>query len=146
MNWYKKAQFDYNDQEEFSSNSLSPEEAKDTIQKNRAGSELSKRKGRIDPYEKEWGKMTLIDFPLSLLRDDQIEWYADSTNTERVDSYSTQQIDTPVVFTLNQKGTLVLSDGGHRIMAALKRGDKTIKALVPVEAFPILRKYYNELV
>lgn len=146
MNWYKKAQFDYNSQEEFALNSLSPEEARKLIQRNRAGSELSKRKGVIKDYERKWGQMMLVDFPLALLRDDQIDWYADSTNVERVDSYSTQQIDTPVVFNLNQKGSFVLSDGGHRIMAALKRGDKTIKALVPVEALSILRNYYNELV
>lgn len=128
MNWYKKAQLDY----------VPAEEAKKMIQKNRAGDERSKREGVIEEYERDWGDMKLIDLPLSILRSDQIEWYNNSTNLERVNSYSKQEIDTPVVFNINQKGNLVLSDGGHRIMAALQRGDKTIKALVPKE--------YNELV
>jgi hypothetical protein len=128
MNWYKKAQLNY----------IPAEEAKKVIQKNRAGDERSKREGVIEEYERNWGDMKLIDLPLSILRNDQIEWYNDSTNVERVNSYSKQEIDTPVVFNINQKGNLVLSDGGHRIMAALQRGDKTIKALVPKE--------FNELV
>ena len=128
MNWYKQVQSDY----------IPAEEAKKVIQKNRAGDERSKREGVIEEYERNWGDMKLIDLPLSILRNDQIEWYNDSTNVERVNSYSKQEIDTPVVFNINQKGNLVLSDGGHRIMAALQRGDKTIKALVPKE--------FNELV
>jgi len=129
MTWYKKSQsIDY----------IPAEEAKKIIQKNRAGDERSKRKGLIEEYETNWGDMKLINLPLSVLRNDQIEWYNDSTNLERVNSYSKQEIDTPVVFNINQKGNLVLSDGGHRIMAALQRGDKSIAALVP--------KDYNELV
>ena len=129
MTWYKKSQsIDY----------IPAEEAKKIIQKNRAGDERSKRKGVIEEYETNWGDMKLINLPLSVLRNDQIEWYNDSTNLERVNSYSKQEIDTPVVFNINQKGNLVLSDGGHRIMAALQRGDKTIVALVP--------KDYNDLV
>jgi len=128
MNWYKQAQLDY----------IPAEEAKKMIQKNRAGDERSKREGVIEEYERNWGDMKLIDLPLSALRSDQIEWYVDSTDPERVNFYSQQEIDTPVVFSINQKGNLVLSDGGHRIMAALQRGDETIKALVP--------KDYNELV
>ena len=129
MTWYKKSQsIDY----------IPAEEAKKIIQKNRAGDERSKRKGVIEEYETNWGDMKLINLPLSVLRNDQIEWYNDSTNLERVNSYSKQEIDTPVVFNINQKGNLVLSDGGHRIMAALQRGDKSIAALVP--------KDYNDLV
>ena len=129
MTWYKKSQsIDY----------IPAEEAKKIIQKNRAGDETSKREGIIEEYERNWGDMKLINLPLSVLRNDQIEWYNDSTNLERVNSYSKQEIDTPVVFNINQKGNLVLSDGGHRIMAALQRGDKSIAALVP--------KDYNELV
>lgn len=79
------------------------------------------------------GDLALVDFPLSLLRDETIEWLRDSTDPARVDEYSKLNITTPVYINKNSRGRWIVSDGGHRITAAVNRGDITIPALIPVK-------------
>jgi hypothetical protein len=109
------------------------EESATMLDKIRAGDKQSKNGGDLRkvndavPHSK-------IQFPISLLSHDDIEHLRSSTDAERVAKYSTQHIDTPIHITRSRRGRWVLNDGGHRLMAAIQRGDTHITALVPTSS------------
>lgn len=76
----------------------------------------------------------IIDLPLSELSNDEIESLKSNSDPDRVNSYSDIKIDTHIyAFKQRKTGEWYVSDGGHRVTAALKRGDHTIPAIVPLK-------------
>jgi ParB-like chromosome segregation protein Spo0J len=62
-----------------------------------------------------------------------------NSDSDRVNEYSKLNIDTPIyAFKPRKTNEWYVSDGGHRVTAALQRGDKTIPAIVPLKDFKIL--------
>ena len=116
---------------EFESESISPESAKRIIEQRRAGDERSKHKG-VFPGEDPMPRQPMVEteIPISIIPNSEIETLSDASNKKRVEEYSKQKISTPVTVVRSGQGGLFVSDGGHRIMAAIKRGDKTIPALI----------------
>jgi len=115
---------------------IEPKEAVKLIQSIRAGDERSKRKGEVfknADTEKNVGTLEKRVINLSDFSEETLDYLRQSTDADRVEKYARQKIDTPVYLKINAKGNLIISDGGHRILAAIGRGDKTINALVTVE-------------
>lgn len=112
---------------------LNPTEARELIKKLRAGDPRSKNRGIVyHEYEPETGALKLVRLPLASFSADTIEWMRDSTDPERVARYAAETKPFPPIYMKwNQRKRLVLSDGGHRLLAALDRGDRYISALVP---------------
>lgn len=107
------------------------DEAKKLVSELRAGSAFSKNQGRV-VAEPEVGDLVVSRVPLSVLGQEQIDLLRSSTNPERVKHYVQQPISTPVFLGVSKrKGTAFVNDGGHRILAAIDRGDTEINALVP---------------
>ena len=112
---------------------LTPEEARDLVMKIRAGDSRSKNKGRVY-REPDTGALKLVRLPLAAFRQDIIEWMRDSTNPDRVAEYAAETRPFPPIYMrYNQRGQLTVGDGGHRLLAALDRGDRYIEALVPAD-------------
>lgn len=110
---------------------LSPSDAKGAVEEIRAGDVFSKNKGNVTA-EPDVGELVVSRFPLKDLGQDQVELLRSSTNAERVAHYVNQPITTPVYLGVSKrKGNVFVNDGGHRILAAIDRGDKEINALVP---------------
>jgi hypothetical protein len=133
-------------EEEFQSGTMYPEEATNLIRSIRMGIPESKWKGGYEDYKELQvpNKMTTVQVPLSIFRPDTIEWLRDSTDKDRIDRYVPLKIGTPVVLRMTTKGTPSVSDGGHRILAALERGDEYINALVDVGLYKFLVDHANE--
>jgi len=110
--------------------SFEGDEATQLVQNIRAGDPRSKNKGKTFP-ENPTGTLTVVDIPISSIRKATIDYMRESTDPDRVARYVTENITTPIYMRINQKGNLVVSDGGHRLLAAIDRGDTHIKALVP---------------
>ncbi len=72
-----------------------------------------------------------VDFPLHLLGS-QIEWFEIRKNQSKVNRYVKKKINTPIYIKLKE-GEFFVDDGQHRSVAAWRRGDETIRALVPQE-------------
>lgn len=129
---------------------ISPEEALEIVQKariggKRAGEPLGAFPDSVDE------PMALIDLPIDMIGDEEIASLKDASNPDRVMDYSKQTITTPIYAKRKRKsdGWYVM-DGGHRVTAAILRGDKTIKAIVPVSSLPDLKESsdpskYNEI-
>lgn len=129
--------------EEFESRALSEEESSEIIKKIRAGDEKSKNRGATR-YEKT-SKLVLSRIPLSVFTEEYREFLQESTDSDRVESYSKQNIDTPIYTIAKKKRggsgiSVSVSDGGHRLMAAIKRGDTHINSYVPVDSFDSLKE------
>lgn len=119
---------------------ISPEEALDIIQKariggKRAGEPLGAFPDSVDE------PMAIIELPIDMIGDEEIANLKDASNPDRVMDYSKQTITTPIYAKRKRKsdGWYVM-DGGHRVTAAILRGDKTIKAIVPISSLPDLKE------
>lgn len=86
--------------------------------------------GDYDHYE--------VDLPLDVIADNQNgDMYDATTKPDVAASYASRNPSDapPIIASLQRKGgKLFVIDGGHRVSAARIRGDKTIKAIVPVKA------------
>ena len=107
------------------------------VSKHRAGSALSKNKG------KEGGEPTaepLIEVKLSpsYFLPRYIEMLKETTDPARVETYTNTKIITPIYACISGRGNLVISDGGHRLLATINRRDEAIPALVPASAHEFL--------
>lgn len=112
---------------------LSPEEASEVLGKIRAGDSRSKNKGENRPESVSKPQQLKI-VPLVEIPESTLQLLRESTDPKRVSDYAGQSIDTPVFLTpLRKGGGYGVSDGGHRILAAIQRGDTHIKAYVPAQ-------------
>ena len=119
---------------------MSAEEASELIRKIRAGDERSKNKGKESP-ENIRGPQAVMSVSLSNIPPEVIDLLKESTSPERVAAYKDAKIDDPVVLVPRRKSKgFGVSDGGHRILAALARGDKEIKAILPADAIGRLER------
>jgi hypothetical protein len=128
---------------EFEGAALSGDVAAKEIAKNRAGDARSKNKGIASP-ERKPPPMVRVNVPLGAIRKQTIQYMRDSTNADRVNRYADQKIDTPITLRVNQKGNIVVDDGGHRLLAAIKRGDSSIPAMLDTGAHKAMVKYAVE--
>lgn len=118
---------------------LDHEEAKELAGKIRDGDASSKNGGRHS-VRIETGPMVMSKIPTDFFdqfpdEDDgnRTNFIRSTTSPERVKKYAALDGEKlpPINVTMTRKGIPVLSDGGHRLMAAIARGDKWINALVP---------------
>ena len=108
---------------------LSTEEARTEIERIRK----SGKHGGTKPFEEKIsGEHIYTDaFPLSLLDAEEIETLNNASRPELVEKYAEEgPTREPVYILKTRKGSWYVSDGGHRITAAIKRGDTTIPAIV----------------
>jgi hypothetical protein len=111
--------------------SYTEEESRKIVQKYRSGDSQSKNKGSDFP-EPETGELVETTIPISLFDSEHIDYINETTQPERVDRYSKLDIKTPIYITKSEMTKKwVVSDGGHRLMSKIKKGDKNIRALVP---------------
>jgi ParB-like chromosome segregation protein Spo0J len=83
-------------------------------------------------YERPFGPAEIRDVPVSSFRPQYLEYLRASTQPDRVANYTKTKIDTPIVVLPSRFGGLQVSDGGHRLLAAIDRGDSTIKAIIGI--------------
>jgi len=116
---------------------LSPEETASLVSTIRAGDGRSKNKGSVSP-ESVRKPHILTRVQLSQIPTEVVDFLKQTTDPKRVAAYTSQKIDTPVFLTRrrNAEGYGV-SDGGHRVLAAIARGDKDIPAIIPAENQPL---------
>ncbi len=104
----------------------------------RAGDKRSKNAGDLRKVNAE-RPHAHVDLPLDSLSPEEIKHLRESTNPERVKQYVGEKIDTPIHATPKRKGGgFQINDGGHRIVAAIDRGDKTVPAMVPADSHKAL--------
>jgi len=116
------------------------EDADRVVSELRAGDERSKNKGGGKVSEGIKEPLVVSTVPLSEFENTPdpdygtyMKFLESSTDPARVESYAKQKIDTPVFVTqARDTGQLIAADGGHRIVAAMKRGDTEVPALVPI--------------
>lgn len=115
------------------------DEATRLVQSVRAGDSRSKNQGRAT-HERNLGDMVYSKLPTNYLDGisdpdygNMTGWLRATTNADRVASYVEDKPDAPIHVTLNRKGNVAFSDGAHRLLAAIDRGDKEIDALMPPE-------------
>ena len=109
----------------------SAEDAKNLVSKIRSGDSRSKNEGRPSG-EPNTGPLVQKRIPLDLFKPDYVQFLRESTSPERIAKYIDAKIDTPIYAMPKRKGDgWQVSDGGHRVIAAIDRGDTTINALVP---------------
>lgn len=114
--------------------------AADVVRNIRAGDARSKNEGRASP-EPNIPDLASVMLPVSLFSPDYIQFIRETTSPDRVKRYVDEKPDAPVFAEIGKrKGNLFLNDGGHRLAAALERGDTHIHALVPVENIPTLKQ------
>jgi phage head maturation protease len=119
---------------EFESSALNGKESAEKLDAIRAGDARSKNRGELRKANPESAHV-LVNLPIDTFTPEDIQHLRESTNAERVASYVGQDIDTPIHATpKRKKDGFVLNDGGHRVLAAIERGDKTIPALVPADS------------
>lgn len=109
---------------------VAAKESAEVLDKIRAGDQSSKNGGDLRPVNREQ-EHDLVKMPLSALSKEHIQHLRDSTSPERLASYVTQKIDTPVHASVGRKGQWQVNDGGHRTIAAIDRGDTHIMAMIP---------------
>jgi len=127
--------------DEWIASAISPEDAAPLLSKIRAGDERSKNKGDRRP-EPVLRPVVLASVPIASLPERIIQQLRETTSAERVKEYASQKIDTPAILTVLRSGDgLGVSDGGHRIMAAIARGDTHVSAFVPVGSYELLKKF-----
>jgi len=115
------------------------EEADRVVSELRAGDDRSKNKGQGRVSEGIKEPLVVSTVPLKELDSPDpdygtyLKFLEATTDPKRVESYVKQKIDTPAFITqARDTGQLIAADGGHRIIAAMKRGDTEVPALVPV--------------
>ena len=83
--------------------------------------------------ESETGALKQMRMPISAFRKEITDWMRETTDPTRVAKYAAETTPFPPIYLkYNQRGQLIVSDGGHRLLAAIDRGDKYIEVLVPV--------------
>jgi lysophospholipase L1-like esterase len=107
-------------------------EARDYVRAIRRGDARSKRGGRDFTESVDPGPLLELDVPLAEIGLATRAWLTESTDPTRVAAYTKAEISTPVYLVRARRG-LTVSDGVHRVLAALARGDTTIRALVPYD-------------
>ena len=107
-------------------------DATSLIAKLRGGDKRSKNQGWVSK-ETPTGNLVYSKIPVDLFDNEYIDFIKNSTNPERVMDYEKSMIKTPIYVLLNKKGRPIISDGGHRFMASINRGEKWINALVPLK-------------
>jgi hypothetical protein len=92
-----------------------------------------KRKNNQEVFASDTSKepMVLVNFPIEKIGQDELDTLSSASNKDRVSEYSKNKIDTPINLSINKDGSVYIPDGGHRVLAAIKRGDKTIRSLIP---------------
>lgn len=120
---------------------LTADEAKELAGQIRDGDPTSKNRG--EPSVRiETGPMVMSKIPTNYFdqfpdEDDgnRTNFIRSTTSPDRVKQYEAMSGDSlpPINVTVNRSGFPILSDGGHRLIAAINRGDKDILALVPPE-------------
>lgn len=117
---------------------LTEGESRKAVQAIRAGDPRSKNEGR-SISEVPTGRLQQVELPVSSFAPEYIDYLRESTNADRVQRYVSQKIDTPIYATpgkhAENKGKWTISDGGHRLLAAIERGDSIVRALVPEGSF-----------
>jgi lysophospholipase L1-like esterase len=107
-------------------------EARDYVRAIRRGDARSKRGGVDFVESNDPGQLLELDVPLTEIGPATRTWLMESTDPARVAAYTKTKIATPVYLVRSRRG-LTVSDGGHRVLAALARGDTTVRALVPYD-------------
>ena len=110
---------------------MTPEESLKLVQAIRAGDLRSRHLGKVWEGEPPTGPLVRTVIPISEIPDVTIEYMRETSDPERVNRYAKDDIQTPIYLRVNQEGYLVVSDGGHRLLAAIQRGDSTINVLMP---------------
>ena len=128
--------------EEWNRATIPADQAEQLVAKIRAGNATSKNKGSLSP-EGRTPPLVLTEIPLSLFTPDTRQFIDETTDKARVVRYAGQKIDTPIYAQPKRPGKFggtgwQINDGGHRLMAAIQRGDTTIPALVPASAYDVL--------
>lgn len=118
---------------EFEASSLPQVEAAELVASRRAGDARSKNAGKRFA-EREVPPMAEARVDIDDLPDGMVQYMRESTDASRVRQYAGQDVDTPITLRTNSKGQIVMDDGGHRLLAAIERGDTEINALVDVAA------------
>ncbi len=104
------------------------EDALELISQNRAD---GKNRGYyVKEFDYGYDTFVLVDFPLEIIKD-KYDWLADTTDSHLVAKYTDLNIKTPVYLHKNRRGNWSVSDGGHRIVSAINRGDTYIPAIIP---------------
>ncbi len=133
-------------EDEFASRAIPADEAKRLVQKIRAGDANSKNGGSVSG-EPDTGPLVATNIPLDSFTPEYIQFLRESTDPERVKRYASEDVAAPV-YALPPKENpgkfgrknWIVSDGGHRLLAAIERGDTSIAALVPPNAYKALYK------
>lgn len=128
-------------EDEWTRSAIPEDEASALVQSIRSGDERSKNKGDSSP-EGKTGPLVLTKLPVSVFTDEHIKYLEESTSPDRIASYAEQNVDTPIYALsprdnpgrFGRKGWYA-SDGAHRLLAAIKRGDTHVNALVPTSAY-----------
>lgn len=107
------------------------EESRQEVERIRAGDKNSKNKGIVYNPEQPTGELKKVNFPLGALDPKYVQFLRDSTDEDRVNRYASEVPKAPVYIRPNKAGKLLVNDGGHRVIAAIQRGDKTVPALIP---------------
>jgi len=115
---------------------LPPEKAERVVASVRAGRHDSKNKGVNGGREFIKEPLVPVRLPLSLFDEEYRQFIRESTNPDRVEAYSKIRIHEPVYAMPPRRSATSwhVSDGGHRLMAALRRGDTSINAMVPLSS------------
>ena len=135
---------------EWEAAAIAPEQAQATLQHIRAGTPKSKNGGQKTVGLKT-PALVHTEIPIDLFDQAYREYINESTKKSRVNEYAKQPVDTPIHAMppnawSTKKGNTSwhISDGGHRLMAAIARGDTTIPALVPVDSYDLLIEHANK--
>jgi len=117
--------------------SIPESEATELVGSIRRGDSRSKNRGEPSGQPKT-GDLVHSAIPTSLFGSepyDEEGTYVDflrrTTDPHRVAEYAKQKIETPIYVRGGRTNTPRISDGGHRFLAAIDRGDEWIPALVP---------------
>jgi hypothetical protein len=135
--------------EQWDASTMDVKQAEEFLANIRAGDSRSKNKGSKSP-EVVRSPQAITRIPLSAIPQDVVDFLRETTDAQRVDSYRGQAIDAPVLlFPRKKDGGWGVSDGGHRVVAAIDRGDKYINAVVPADSYEAVVKEFrsaNQLV
>jgi hypothetical protein len=126
--------------EEFESQSIPSEEATKLVQTYRAGNKHSKNKGKVFE-EPETGDLVETLLPISVFSEDYLNYIEETVDMNRVNIYRLETIHTPIYALPSPKGSWILSDGGHRLIAKRLNREPFIRALVPKSSHKNLVQY-----
>lgn len=130
--------------EQWAASIMDVKQSEEFLSNLRAGDERSKNKGSKSP-EVVRSPQTTTRIPLSAIPPDVVQFLRETTDPERVASYRGQKIDAPVLlFPRKKGGGWGVSDGGHRVIAAIDRGDKYINAVVPADSYDAVVKEFQQ--